>query len=136
MWEMSDIEKILSMRVIAVVGLSKDTTKPSHYVPKYMQEQGYRIIPVNPTAKEILGEKCYKSLSEVGESIDVVNIFRPSNEVMPIVREAIAKKAGAIWMQEGIKNEEAAGEARKHGLLVVMDRCIMKEHRITKQDKE
>lgn len=126
---MGDIGRILKMKKIAVVGLSKDPGKPSHYVPKYMKEQGYRIIPVNPTAEEILGEKCYKSLSEVGESIDVVNIFRPSNEVMPIVREAIAKKAGAIWMQEGIKNEEAAGEARKHGLLVVMDRCIMKEHR-------
>lgn len=125
---MDEVE-ILKMKKIAVVGLSKDPGKPSHYVPKYMKEQGYRIIPVNPTAEEILGEKCYKSLSEVGESIDVVNIFRPSNEVMPIVREAIAKKAGAIWMQEGIKNEEAAGEARKHGLLVVMDRCMMKEHR-------
>ncbi len=125
---MDEVE-ILKMKKIAVVGLSKDPGKPSHYVPKYMKEQGYRIIPVNPTAEEILGKKCYKSLSEVVESIDVVNIFRPSNEVMPIVREAIAKKAGAIWMQEGIKNEEAAGEARKHGLLVVMDRCIMKEHR-------
>lgn len=126
---MSNIEKILSMRVIAVVGLSKDPAKPSHYVPKYMQEKGYKIIPVNPTAEEILGEKCFRSLSDVQENINVVNIFRPSNEVLQIVKEAIAKKAKAIWMQEGIASEEAAAEAKKHGLLVVMDKCVMKEYK-------
>lgn len=126
---MDEIGEILKMKKIAVVGLSKDPGKPSHYVPKYMQEQGYKIIPVNPTAEEILGERCCKSLSEVGESIDVVNIFRPPNEALQIVKEAIAKKAKAVWMQEGIINEEAAAEARKHGLLVVMDRCMMKEHK-------
>ncbi|MDI6655416.1 MAG: CoA-binding protein [Candidatus Hydrothermarchaeota archaeon] len=125
---MSEIEEILKMKKIAVIGLSKDQSTPSHYVPKYMKEKGYKIIPVNPTAEEILCERCCKSLSEVQESIDVVNIFRPSNEVLQIVKEAIAKKAKAVWMQEGIKNEEAAREARKHGLLVVMDRCMMKEH--------
>ena len=95
-----------------------------------MQEQGYKIIPVNPTAEEILGEKCFRSLSEVQESIDVVNIFRPSNEALQIVKEAIAKKAKAVWMQESIADEEAAKEAKKHGLLVVMDRCMMKEHKL------
>lgn len=127
---MDEIDEILKMKKIAVVGLSKDPSKPSHYVPKYMRERGYKIIPVNPTVEEILGEKCCKSLSEVQESIDVVNIFRPSNEALQIVRDAIKKKAKAVWMQEGIINEEAAAEARKHGLLVVMDRCMMKERRL------
>ncbi|MBI5253140.1 MAG: CoA-binding protein [Euryarchaeota archaeon] len=127
---MGEIGEILKMKKIAVFGLSKDPAKPSHYVPKYMQEQGYKIIPVNPTAEEILGEKCCKSLSEVQESIDVVNVFRPPNEVLQIVKEAIAKKAKAVWMQEGTADEEAAEEAKKHGLLVVMNRCIMKEHKL------
>jgi hypothetical protein len=127
----SRIKKILSYKVIAVVGLSKNPGKPSHYVPRYMQEHGYRVIPVNPTADEILGEKCYHSIDEVQEKIDVVNIFRPSQEVLPIVEKAIRKKVKAVWMQEGIVNKEAAELAEQNGVLVVMDRCMMKEHGYT-----
>lgn len=128
----SRIKKILSYKVIAVVGLSKNPGKPSHYVPRYMQEHGYRIIPVNPTADEILGEKCYPSLDEVREKIDVVNIFRPSQEVLPIVEKAIRKKVKAVWMQEGIVNKEAAELAEQNGVLVVMDKCMMKNAAILK----
>lgn len=124
-----EIKEILKLKSIAVVGLSKDSNKPAHYVPKYMKEKGYKIIPVNPTATEILGEKCYKNLVEVPESIDIVNVFRPSQEALPIVKDAIKKKVKVIWMQEGITNEEAAQEAVKNGLNVIMDKCIMKEHR-------
>ncbi len=124
------IKKVLDYKVIAVVGLSKDPGKPAHYVPRYMQEEGYRIIPVNPSADELLGEKCYPNLDEVQGKIDVVNIFRPPSEVPPIVEEAIRKNAKAVWMQEGIVNEEAAAIAEEKGLLVVMDRCMMKEHRV------
>lgn len=123
------IRKILGYKVMAVVGLSKKPGKPSHYVPKYMKEHGYRIIPVNPTADEILGEKCYPSLDDVPDKIEVVNLFRPSNDVLPIVESALRKKVKAIWMQEGIVNHEAAELAEKKGVLVVMDRCMMKEHR-------
>lgn len=123
-----DVKKILDYKVIAVVGLSKNESKPSHYVPRYMQSRGYRIIPVNPTAERILGERCYNSLDEVDEKVDVVNIFRPSQEVIPIVESAIKKGVKAIWMQEGIVNREAANLAKKHGIPVVMDKCMMKEH--------
>lgn len=127
--EKEEIKDILKLKTIAVVGFSKNPEKPAHYVPKYMKEKGYRVIPVNPTANEILGEKSYKNLLEIPESVDVVNIFRPSQEVLPIVIDAVIKKAKAIWMQEGIVNEEAAREAEKMGMKVVMDRCMMKEHR-------
>ena len=124
----NEFKEILNLKTIAVVGLSKHPEKPAHFVPKYMKEKGYKIIPVNPTASEILGEKCYKNLLEIPLSIDIVNIFRPSNEVLPIVRDAITKNVKVIWMQEGIVNNEAAQEALKHGLKVIMDKCIMKEH--------
>ncbi len=125
---MSSVEKILSMRTIAVVGLSRDASKPAHYVPRYMKSAGYKIIPVNPTANEILGEKCYKSLAEVPEPIEVVNVFRPANEALEIVKQAALKGAKAVWLQEGIKSEEAAREARARGMLFVQDKCMMKEH--------
>jgi hypothetical protein len=123
------IRKILGYKVIAVVGMSKHPEKPSHYVPRYLMEQGYRVIPVNPAAEEILGERSYPSLDGVGEEIDVVNIFRPSEEALPIVKEAVRMGAKAVWMQEGIINEEAAKFAEEKGIFVVMDRCMMKEHR-------
>lgn len=126
--QMSSVEKILSMRVIAVVGLSKDASKPAHYVAKYMKSAGYKIIPVNPTATEILGEKCYKSLAEIPEPIDVVNVFRPASEALEIVKQALLKGAKAVWLQEGIASEEAAREARARGMLFVQDKCMMKEH--------
>jgi hypothetical protein len=122
-------EEILnSSRVIAMVGLSPRTERPSYQVASYLKEQGYRIVPVNPTAKKILGRVCYSNLSAVPEAVDVVAIFRCSEEVPGIVEEAIEVGAKAVWMQEGVINEEAAARAREAGLMVVMDRCMLKEH--------
>jgi len=129
--ETSIREILLRYRTIAVVGCSKDPSKDAHTVPAYMQSRGYRILPVNPTASEILGEKAYPSLSAVPESYDVVNIFRPSDQVGPIVDEAIREGKGrVIWMQTGIVNEAAAAKARAAGIRVVMDRCMRTEHRL------
>lgn len=115
---------------IAVVGLSANPEKPSHYVPKYLQEQGYTIIPVNPTAQgDVLGKTVYPSLREVPGPIDIVDIFRPAADVPPIVDDAIGVRAKAVWMQEGIVNNAAADRARAAGLQVVMDKCMMKVHR-------
>ncbi len=116
-------------RTIAVVGLSDNPLRPSHGVSAYMQSQGYRIIPVNPQADEVLGEKAYPSLLDVPEPIDIVDIFRRSEFVPEIVDQAIQLKARAIWMQEGVVHEVAAEKARKAGLFVIMDSCILKEHR-------
>jgi predicted CoA-binding protein len=122
-------EKILnSSRTIAVVGLSSKPDQPSYRVASYLKEQGYKMIPVNPAEKEILGERCYPDLASIPESIDVVGIFRRSEKVPPIVEEAIRIGANAVWMQEGVINEEAAARARKAGLMVVMDKCMRKEH--------
>jgi predicted CoA-binding protein len=117
-----------SAKTIAVVGLSPKPERPSHGVSAYMQAQGYKIIPVNPGHSEILGEKCYRSLEDVPNSVDIVDIFRDPSAVPEIVDQAIARKAKAVWMQEGIVHNEAAEKARKAGLLVVMNRCIYKEH--------
>ena len=117
-------------RTIAVVGLSSNPARPSYHVAAYMQSQGYRIIPVNPNETNVLGEPAYPSLAAVPGPIDLVNIFRKSEDVLPIVEEAIAHGAKAIWMQEGISNEQAAIRARESGLLVVMDRCWLKEHTV------
>jgi predicted CoA-binding protein len=126
---MSAEEEILSFsRVVAVVGLSSKPDRPSYKVAGYLKEQGYKIIPVNPTEKEILGELCYPDLASIPELIDVVDIFRRSEEVLPIVKEAIKIGAKAVWMQEGVINEEAAARAREAGLMVVMDKCMRKEH--------
>ena len=116
-------------RTIAVVGLSDNPMRPSHGVSAYMQSQGYRIIPVNPQAGEVLGEKAYSSLLDVPGPIDIVDIFRRSEFVPEIVDQAIQLKARAIWMQEGVVHEAAAEKARKAGLFVIMDSCILKEHR-------
>lgn len=125
---MSAEQDILSFsRVVAVVGLSANPDRPSYQVASYLKEQGYRIIPVNPTEKEILGGLCYPSLASVPEPVDVVDIFRRSEEVPPIVEEAIRIRAKAVWMQEGVINQQAAARARKAGLMVVMDKCIRKE---------
>ncbi len=126
---MGEEQEILeNYRVIAIVGLSSNETKPSNHVGSYLKVKGYRVIPVNPTEKVILGEKCYPDLASVPESVDVVDIFRPSADVPPIVEAAIKIGAKAVWMQEGIINEKAAGRARNAGLKVVMNRCMMKEH--------
>ena len=127
---MSTEEEILnSSRVVAVIGLSLNSDRPSYRVASYLKEQGYRIIPVNPTAKEILGEVCYPNLSSIPEAIDVVDIFRRSKKVPGIVEEAIKIGAKAVWMQEGVINEGAAVRAREAGLLVVMDKCMLKEQK-------
>lgn len=126
---MSIEEKILnSSRTIAVVGLSAKPDRPSYKVASYLRKQGYRIIPVNPAEKDILGEVCYPDLSSIPESVDVVDIFRRSEDVPSLVEEAIRIGAKAVWMQEGVINEEAANRAREAGLMVVMDKCMRKEH--------
>ena len=116
-------------KTIAVVGLSDSPMRPSHGVSAYMQLQGYKIIPVNPTIRESLGEKAYASLAEVPEKIDIVNIFRRPEFVEEIVDQAIKLKIPAVWMQEAVINEKAAEKARKAGMFVVMDQCILKEHK-------
>jgi uncharacterized protein len=116
-------------KTIAVVGLSDNPLRPSHGVSAYMQAQGYKIIPVNPAIEEALGEKSYPSLTDVPEKIDLVNIFRRPEFVDEVVDQAIQRKVPAVWMQEEVINEAAATKARNAGLFVVMDRCILKEHR-------
>lgn len=123
------IEKLLKdAKTIAVVGLSSDSSKTSYHVARYMQECGYKIIPVNPTIKESLGEKAYPNLHDIPVKVDIVDVFRRSEDVGPVADEAIEIKAGALWMQQGIVNEKAAKKAEKAGLTVIMDRCIMMEH--------
>ena len=117
-------------KTIAVVGLSSNPLRPSHGVTAYMQSHGYRIIPVNPRIEESLGEKAYATLSDVPEKIDIVDIFRRSEFVEVIVDEAIRLKVSAIWMQEDVIHEKAGEKARQAGIFVVMDRCILKEHRM------
>jgi uncharacterized protein len=116
-------------RTIAVVGLSNSPLRPSHGVSAYMQTQGYRVIPVNPKIQGSLGEKSYPSLLDVPEKIDIVNIFRRPEFVEETVDQAIRLKVPAIWMQESVVHEKAAEKARKAGILVIMDRCILKEHK-------
>jgi uncharacterized protein len=116
-------------KIIAVVGLSSRRSRPSYGVSEYMQSKGYRIIPVNPNETEILGEKAYSSLDEVPFAVDIVNVFRRSEQVPEVVDAAVRIGAKGVWMQEGVVHEEAADKARAAGLEVVMDRCILKEHR-------
>lgn len=125
----SEIREILSMKNVAVVGMSKNPEKDAHKIPKYLMNSGYNVIPVNPTADEILGKKCYKNLREIPGNVDIVDVFRPSEDVPPIVKDAIAKGVKVVWMQSGISNEEATKEASEKGIKVVYNRCVMKEHR-------
>jgi len=115
-------------RTIAVVGLSSKRHRPSYGVAEYMQSAGYRIIPVNPNEREVLGEKCYPRLEDVPEKVDIVDIFRRSETVLGVIESAIRIGARAVWMQEGVLHSEAAERARRAGLTVVMDLCILKEH--------
>jgi uncharacterized protein len=127
---MNRITEILTTsRSIAVVGLSGKRFRPSYGVAEYMQRAGYRIIPVNPLETEVLGEKSYPDLDSVPEPIDIVDIFRRSEFVPEVVEAAIRKGAKAIWMQEGVIHEDAARRAESAGMAVVMDRCILKDHR-------
>jgi len=125
----SEIKQILSMKNVAVVGMSRDPSKDAHLIPKYLINNGYNVIPVNPTADEILGRKCYKSLLDVPDKIDIVDVFRPSEHVPPIVKDAIAKSVKVVWMQLGISNKEATQEASQHGIKVVYNRCMLQEHK-------
>ena len=128
---MDPIRDVLSRaKTIAVVGLSNHPFRASHGVSAYMQVQGYKIIPVNPNIEEALGEKAYASLLDVPEKIDIVNLFRRSEFVEEFVDQAIELKIAAVWMQEGVINEAAAEKARKAGMFVVMDLCILKEHQL------
>jgi len=122
-------ELLANAKTIAVIGLSSDPMRPSFGVSQYMQRKGYRIIPVNPNEKNVLGERAYASLSEVGEKVDLVDIFRRPEFVPEIVDEVIRLKIPALWLQEGVVHHAAAQKARDAGIMVVMDRCILKEHR-------
>ena len=124
---MKDI--LLATKTIASVGLSSNMEKESYWIVSYLKEQGYHVIPVNPTAAEILGEKAYPDLESIPEKIDVVQVFRKPEDVPPIVEAAIKVGAKVVWMQEGIVNEEAAARARQAGLQVVMDACMRATHR-------
>lgn len=121
-------EVLRGYRTVAVVGISSRPDRPSHEVAAYLKGQGYRIIPVNPREGEVLGERAYPDLRSVPEPVEVVDIFRRPEDVPPVVEEAIAIGAKAVWMQEGIVHQEAARRAREAGLAVVMDRCMKKEH--------
>ena len=129
MEDIADLRRILkTSRTIAVVGLSANWYRPSYFAAKYLQEHGYRIVPVNPTYPEILGEKCYAALSEIPYKVDIVDCFRRSEEIRAIADVAIAIGAKVLWMQLGVVNEEAKKKAEGAGLEVVMDRCIKIEH--------
>ncbi len=124
-----DIRKIYSLKNIAVVGMSKNQDKAAHYVPKYLIEQGYNVIPVNPTATEILERPCYATLLDIPDTVDVVDVFRPSDQVMPVIEDAVKIKPKVIWLQEGIHNAEAEEVARKAGIpVIVFNRCMLAEH--------
>jgi len=123
-----EIKQIFSLKKIAVVGMSRHTAKAAHFVPKYLAEQGFDITPINPNTDEILGEKSYPSISSIDHPIDVVDIFRPSEQVLPVVQDAIKLKPKVIWLQEGIHNTEAEELARNNGIMVIFNRCMLAEH--------
>ena len=123
-----EIKDVFTLKKIAVIGMSRHSIKAAHFVPKYLSEQGFDITPINPTTNEILGKKCYPDISSVQHSIDVVDIFRPSEQVLSVIPDAIKKKPKVIWLQEGIHNEEAENLAREHGIDVVFNRCMLAEH--------
>ena len=123
-----EIRNFLLLKKVAVIGISRSESKAAHFVPKYLLENGFDIIPVNPNSNEILSKKCYKEITEVEGDIDIVDVFRPSEDVLPFVRDAIKKNPKVIWLQEGIHNEEAENLAREHGIDVVFNRCMLAEH--------
>ena len=127
--DINSLRRILKeSRVLAIVGLSASWHRPSHFAAKYMLEHGYRVIPVNPQYQEVLGQKCYASLRDIPEKVDLVDVFRKSADVMPIAEDAIAIGARVLWQQLGVKNEAAAAKAMAAGLESVMDRCVKIEH--------
>ena len=124
-----EIKKIFQMKTIAVVGMSPKPERPSHYVAMYMKEQGYNIIPVNPGHNEIAGMKSFPSLLDIPQTIDVVDVFRRSEYVLPIAESAVTVCAKALWLQDGVINKDGATLAEKAGLLVVMNDCMLRRHR-------
>ena len=122
------IRQILALKKVVVIGMSQHPGKAAHGVPRYLLENGYDITPVNPNAEEILGKKCFNEISQVQEAIDIVDVFRPSDQVLPVVKEAIKKNPKVIWLQEGIHNQEAEELARDAGIQVVFNRCMLAEH--------
>ena len=123
-----EIIEILNLKKVAVIGMSKHQEKAAHFVPKYLSENGFDIIPVNPNSDEILNKKCYKEINDIKDDIDIVDVFRPSEDVLPFVKDAIKKNPRVIWLQEGIHNEEAENLAREHGIDIVFNRCMLAEH--------
>ncbi|MCL4406898.1 MAG: CoA-binding protein [Candidatus Parvarchaeota archaeon] len=124
-----EVREILSKyKKVAVVGMSRESGKDSHEIPLYLINKGYDVIPVNPNADSILDKKSYPSISEVPEAVEIVDIFRPSDKVLPVVQAAISKNPKVIWMQEGISNDEAKKLAESKGITVIFNRCMMKEH--------
>jgi len=125
-----DIRNIYRMKNIAVVGMSKNEEKAGHFVPKYLMDRGYNIIPVNPTIAEVLGKKSYPTIADIPEKIDIVDIFRRSEDVPAVIDDALNKKdeIKVIWMQSGIYNEDAERKAKQHGMDVIYNRCMMEEH--------
>ena len=119
---------ILSLKKIAVIGMSKHSSKAAHYVPKYLIDNGYDVTPVNPTAEKILDLTCYDSISEIDEDVDVIDVFRPSEQISSIIHDCIEKKPKVIWLQEGIHDFESEELARKAGIIVVFNRCMLAEH--------
>jgi len=124
-----EIKDVFTLKKIAVIGMSRHSIKAAHFVPKYLSEQGFDITPINPTANEILGKKCYSDISSVQHSIDIVDIFRPSEQVLSVIPDAIKKKPKVIWLQEGIHNAEAEKLAMKEGIIVIFNRCMLAEHK-------
>jgi len=122
------IKNILKMKKVAVIGMSKHNEKAAHFVPKYLLENGYEITPVNPTAEEILDKKCYTEVTEIPYDIDIVDVFRPSDDVSSIINGVVKKKPKVMWLQEGIHNAEAEDLVRNAGIDVVYNRCMLAEH--------
>ncbi|MFA6029530.1 MAG: CoA-binding protein [Elusimicrobiota bacterium] len=123
-----DVETLLKMTTVAVVGCSPDSTHPSHSVAAYLLDAGYRVIPVNPACTEILGEKCYASLLDIPDAVEVVDVFRRPEHAPELARQAVRIGAKGFWLQDGVVSPEAAATARAAGLLVVEDDCIMRQH--------
>jgi uncharacterized protein len=124
----NQIIEFLSLKTVAVIGMSKHSSKAAHYVPKYLLDNGYDVTPVNPTADKILEINCYDSVSEINGSIDIIDVFRPSDQISSIIHDCIEKKPKVIWLQEGIHDFESEELARKAGILVVFNRCMLAEH--------
>jgi hypothetical protein len=122
------IREILSLNKVVVIGMSKNSSKAAHYVPKYLSDNGYDVIPVNPSSDKILDKKCYDSILDIDDPVDIIDIFRPSDQVLPFVKDAVQKKPKVIWLQEGIHNSEAEELAKSHGIKVVFNRCMLAEH--------